>query len=163
MFRQKTFLFVMVFAAILASAGIAFAAVESLTFNQTAIVSPGKTMLTVSGTVTCSPGQSIMYLNVHAFQQRGGRETVGYGSAVNYNIYSYPPDPIVACTGNPMYWQASVNNGNPMTGLWQSGPVNVRATVQVCTLMIDPWSEMPIDCEYGTYENLVMDARLHAN
>jgi hypothetical protein len=160
MFRQKTFLFVMVFVAILAVASVAFAQVGeiSLTLNPTATISPSKTILTVSGTVTCPIGHTVTNVSVEAFQQRGNRQLSDSAYAFYYNPETGNE---WICTGSPMLWTATLSPYGLIEGLWQPGPVTVLATADSCHLVPDEWG-YGMTCESGTGSQFVMDARLHA-
>jgi hypothetical protein len=163
MLHQKLFVWICIFAAILGAVSVTFASGEglTLTLNSTATISAGRSMLTVSGTVTCPVGHSLDGIYVQVFQQRGNRQI---SSSENLFPYSgYGNYEYWTCTGGPLPWAITLRTGAPIDGLWQPGPVSVVATGSACHLIPDEyeWGYGMI-CENGS--NIIgrIDARLHA-
>jgi hypothetical protein len=159
MFPRKLFTVICVFVAILAVASVVTAAIDGLTVNSTASISPGRTMLMVSGTVTCPVGQTVTDLFVDAIQQRGSRQTRGSVGVISYDSYWGAGG--VPCTGSPISWEGTIGRSVMPEGLWQPGPVSVKVTAAACTLEPDPWGGM--GCNFESYGAMVIDARIHAN
>ena len=162
MFRQKWFVFACIFTVMLAVVPVAFAALEGLTLNPTATISSGKAMLTVSGTVTCPVGESLLGLYVRAFQQRGSRQTAGSANLMPYDWYYPELGEPWDCTGGPMPWAVTIRPSEGIDGLWQPGPVSVVVNADGCKYVPDEYG-YGMTCESGTQGNLRIDARLHAS
>jgi hypothetical protein len=161
MSRQKFFLYLTLFLVIFMVTSIAVASVQSLTVNNNAVISSGQTMLTVSGMVTCTAGETVYYLDIDALQQRGNRSTTGQASVVHLDFWSGTGGSL-PCTGYPVPWETTIMAGSPpINGLWQPGPVSVKARASVCHLVENPpWGG--VDCENGEFSSFTMDARIHA-
>ena len=102
--------------------GSASAAVNELTVDSTAALSPGHMHATLTGSVTCDPGMNAL-LNGQIVQPKGGS---GFGGIS------------VVCTGTPQPYSIDVSSG----GIF--GPAAVfkagKASAQVSTQQCDPFT-----------------------
>ncbi len=105
--------------------GSALAATSELTIDPTAQLSPGKLHATLTGTVTCDPGQQA-FLTGQIIQPK---RATGSGSTS------------VACDGTPQPYSIDVSTGGgfpfpiPTSGVFKAG----KASAQVSTTSCDPF------------------------
>jgi hypothetical protein len=100
--------------------GTAFAAVGSLTLDSTAALSPGQMHATLTGTVTCDPGDT-PFLSGQIIQSKNAS---GFGSTT------------AVCDGTPQPYAIDVATGGFFTpaGVFKPG----KASAQVSTSICDP-------------------------
>lgn len=104
--------------------GTALAAVSNLTLDRTAALSPGRLHATLTGTVTCDPGDSA-FLNGQIVQTRNAS---GFGSTQ------------AVCDGTSHRYAIDVSIG----GFFPGTPAGVfkagKANAQVSTYICDPFT-----------------------
>jgi len=105
-----TLLAVVVAALSLVGVGVAHAAITALTVNPSAQLSADRTMVTVTGTVTCTFGDSVQ-VSAQLFQSSGRILTIGTGSSG-----------ALSCIGAPQLWTAVAP---ALVGAYKPGPANV--------------------------------------
>ena len=106
--------------ALLATGSIAYAHVSAVTIDSTATLSPGRTLVTVTGTMTCTAGHPDgVVAQVEVFQGTATASSIG--------------EVFVPCTGNPEPWQTTA--GIPFGGkTFHPG----KASIRVSAGSVDP-------------------------
>jgi hypothetical protein len=100
--------------AVLAVGSVAFAHTSSLTIDPQATLSPGGTVITVTGTVTCTTGETFS-IQVRVFQGRGNNQESAFGFMPMSQL----------CTGAPQLWEVEAVSS---TGAFREGKADAAAT-----------------------------------
>ena len=98
--------------------GTAAAHVSSMGLDPTAQLSPGQQLVTVSGSVTCTEGESI---GITARLIQGSAESQGFNPGMT--------GPQLVCTGTSQPW--SIQFSSPSGKLWHPG--RASAGVSLCS------------------------------
>ncbi|MEY2442146.1 MAG: hypothetical protein QOJ46_1572 [bacterium] len=116
--RSRTALLALVLTGVFAGTA---AAAAGLTIDSTAPLSPGRLHATLSGSVTCNPGDST-YLSGQISQTKGAS---GFGSTQ------------ITCTGAPQHYTIDVGaNGFPFGGgggPFKAGKASAQVSYSTCT------------------------------
>jgi hypothetical protein len=143
MLHLRFFIMILLVLTILALGTVVLASIDQFAMDTTAMLSPGRTYFTVTGTVTCSPGTIVEYAYVRAFQGNGSNQTQGGGDMWGF-----------ACTGSPQSWQ--INVGAEFGQQWHPGKVTATAVVATCVGEIGPdW----YSCD-SSDDRMMIDGRL---
>lgn len=116
--RRRTAILALVLTAALG--GTALAAVSSLTIDPTAALSPGRLHATLTGRVTCDPGDS-GYMSGQIVQSRNAS---GYGSSQT----------VCDGTSHPYAIDVSIGGffpGSP-SGVFKAGKANAQVSMYIC-------------------------------
>jgi hypothetical protein len=99
--------------------GTAAAAVNDLTLNDTAKLSPGMLHATLTGSVTCDPGDYSPYISGQITQSHGAS---GYGSTT------------ATCDGTPQPFSIDVTSGGIFggAGAFKPGKANAQVSISTC-------------------------------
>lgn len=97
----------------------AVAATSQLTIDRNATLSPGGTLATVTGTITCTPGENFK-IAVRVSQQQG--------TALNSASGTTPISSVNICTGTSQTWQVQAStNGGFASGTLHPGQASAQA------------------------------------
>jgi hypothetical protein len=119
--------------AVLSGGSVAVAHTSSLTIDPDATLSPGGTVITVRGTVTCTLGE-FFRIQVRVFQGRGVNQESASGVSPPFGAVFTP------CSGSPQLWEVEALSS---TGAFREGKANASAT---SATSVSP-NGFPVDAE----------------
>jgi hypothetical protein len=112
--RRLVVLALTAFVTLMSAASLALAHTTSLTIDRDATLSPGGTVITVTGTLTCIAGENYQ-VSVRVFQGRGANQEQAFGSSAFGTL----------CTGSPQLWEVEAVSS---TGAFREGKADASAT-----------------------------------